>query len=186
MLMITPPPSSRCGIAAWLTRNVPVRLTRDDLRPLLERRLVRVREPADARAVEDHLRSARGPSRPPRPRAAPTPGRTRRPVYARAEPLCSAISAAVFSAASPAMSRHATGAPSSASCCAVARPSPEPAPVTSATRPSNRPMCPPCRSGAESNAQPAGRRQRRRARRTVPFRRRARLSRSGGTGGTTR
>jgi hypothetical protein len=36
------------------------------------------------------------------------------------------------------MSRHATDAPSDANRNAVARPSPEPAPVTIATRPSNR------------------------------------------------
>ena len=33
------------------------------------------------------------------------------------------------------------GRASAASCCAVARPSPDPAPVTIATRPSNRPIC---------------------------------------------
>ncbi len=62
--------------------------------------------------------------------------------YARAAAPCSPISAAVFSAASAATSSAATAAPSSAKRCAVARPSPEPAPVTTATWSVKRVMCP--------------------------------------------
>src|SRR3954447_8156493 len=49
------------------------------------------------------------------------------------------ISAAVSSTASPVMSTHTTRPPSSASLCAVARPMPEPAPVTTQALPSSLP-----------------------------------------------
>ena len=112
----------------------------DDLLPLLERRLRRVREAADARAVEHQRRAARA-----RSAAAATAGRTESgsdtsTVVGPGASARSAISATVFSTASATMSRHATAAPSAASWLAVARPSPEPAPVTSATRPSNCPI----------------------------------------------
>ena len=74
MLTIAPPPSSRCGSAAWHTRNVPVRLTRDDALPVLERHLVRVGEAADAGAVHDELHAGRGPTPPPSTAAATDTG----------------------------------------------------------------------------------------------------------------
>jgi hypothetical protein len=60
----------------------------------------------------------------------------------QALPPLASIAPAVRSALVPSMSAHTTDAPSVANRSAVARPMPPPAPVTTATRPSNRPTLP--------------------------------------------
>src|SRR5262245_20134263 len=139
MFTIEPPPSRRCGSAARHTRNVPVRLTAS----------VRCHSSTGSscvwknRPIPAQFTTTRGC---PRSRHAPATASCTESasetstLYARATPPCSAMSTAVFSAPSTAMSKHATGAPSLARSSAVARPNPDPAPVMSATRPSNRPM----------------------------------------------
>src|SRR6266545_5755493 len=75
---------------------------------------------------------------------------------ATARPPVATILAVVSSAASARRSTTATAAPSSANSSAAARPMPEPAPVTSATRPSNLPvMIRPLLSGLWSQRGPA-------------------------------
>ena len=112
----------------------------DDALPVLERHLVRVGEPADARAVDDELRPAEVARRAVDRGARTEPGRRRRPCTRAPSPPCSAISAAVFSAASPAMSRQPTAAPSDASRMRRRVPEPRTRARDDRHASSNRPM----------------------------------------------
>ena len=137
MLTIEPPPSSRCGSAAWHTRNVPVRLTPMIFCHSSNGVSSRVREAADAGAVEHQRRPAEVVAaavdrRPHRVRVGDVDACRRGPCRP-----CSAISAAVFSTASATMSRHADGArlrPRAAARSPARAPSPPPSRAPPARR----------------------------------------------------
>ncbi len=113
---------------------------RDDRGPAVRILLLAAGEPTDAGRSSPAAAGGRD-RRPARPTAVCTdPGSLTSTVYAAAVAPPSLSSLATVSAASVARSRTATLAPSAANILAVARPRPEPAPVTTATRSVKRAM----------------------------------------------
>ncbi len=135
---MAPPCSSMPGSTARHMRKVPVRLTAMILsQPLRDWSGVWANPPMPAMLHRLVIGPSSSSARATTPATAFSSVTSQRSAMARppAPAASSLISAATVSMASAATSRQATAPPSAARRRAVARPMPEPAPVTSATRP---------------------------------------------------